>query len=120
MLNYGRRANAAAVQLMKEDNLHPDDAQIGALLRQARVSPGLPPRFQQNVWRRIEAAEAPAKPASWLDVLASFILRPRFAVAAATVLLLAGVSAGALEGRQLARHDAQMNYLASVAPQAVR
>jgi hypothetical protein len=105
---------------MKEDNIHPDDAQISALLREARVSPGLPPRFQQNVWRRIEDAEAPAKPASWLDALVALILRPRFAVAAAAVLLLAGVSAGTLEGRQLARHDAQMNYLASVAPQTGR
>jgi hypothetical protein len=105
---------------MKEDNIHPDDAQISALLRESRVSPNLPPRFQQNVWRRIEDAEAPAKPDSWLEALANLILRPRFAVAAATVLLLAGVSAGTLEGRQLARHDAQMNYLASVTPQAVR
>jgi hypothetical protein len=105
---------------MKENNLHSDDPQISALLREARVSPGLLPRFQQNVWRRIEDAEAPAKPASWLDALAALILRPRFAVATAAVLLLAGVSVGTLEGRQLARHDAQMNYLASVAPQSAR
>jgi hypothetical protein len=31
-----------------------------------------------------------------------------------------GVFAGTLEGRQLARHDAQMNYLAAVAPHALR
>jgi len=52
--------------------------------------------------------------------LATLILRPRFAVAAAAALLLAGVFAGTLEGRQLAKHDAQVNYLASVAPHAVR
>ena len=105
---------------MKENNIHPEDMQISALLREARVSPGLPPRFEQNVWRRIEDAEAPAKSALWLDALVALILRPRFAMAAAIVLLLAGVSAGTLEGRQLARHDAQMNYLASVAPQTAR
>lgn len=105
---------------MKENNLQPDDANIGALLRQARVSPSLPPRFQQNVWRRLEDAEAPVKPAAWLDALVNLILRPRFAGAAAAVLLLAGVSAGTLEGRQVARHDAQMNYLAAVAPHAAR
>ncbi len=33
---------------------------------------------------------------------------------------LAGVFAGMFEGRQVARHDEQMNYLASVAPAAVR
>jgi hypothetical protein len=48
------------------------------------------------------------------------VVRPRFAFAAAAVLLLAGVFAGALDGRQLARHDAQMNYLAAVAPASVR
>ncbi len=105
---------------MKENNQLPDDPQISALLKQARVSPGLPPRFQQNVWRRIEDAAAPMKSESWLDTLVNLILRPRFAMAAATVLLLAGVLAGTVEGRQMARHDAQVNYLASVAPQSVR
>jgi len=97
-----------------------DDSKLLTLLRQVRPLPPLPPRFQQNVWRRIEGAEAPVKPASWLDTLAGLILRPRFALAAAGVLLVAGVSAGTLEGRQLVRHDAQMNYLAAVAPHAVR
>jgi len=105
---------------MKENNQLPDDPQLNALLRQGRVSPGLPPRFQQNVWRRIEGADAPAKSESWLDALANAILRPRFAIAAAVVMLLAGVLTGTLEGRQIARHDAQMNYLTSVAPQFVR
>jgi hypothetical protein len=105
---------------MKENQKHPEEAAVSALLRAVRVSPALPPRFQQNVWRRIEAAETPAKTESWLDALATMILRPRFAVAAAAVLLLAGVGAGTLQGRQLARQDAQMNYLAAVAPQSVR
>jgi hypothetical protein len=104
---------------MKENHNSSADPQVSALLHAARVSPALPPRFQQNVWRRIEDAEAPA-PVSWLEAFAALILRPRFAVAAATVLLLAGISAGTLEGRQLARHDAQMNYLAAVAPHALR
>ena len=105
---------------MKENNQLPEDPQLSALLRQGRVSPGLPPRFQQNVWRRIEDAEAPAKSESWLDALANLILRPRFALAAAAVMLLAGILTGTVEGRQLARHDAQMNYLASVAPESAR
>ena len=105
---------------MKENNIRPDDAQISALLRQSRAMPSLPPRFQQNVWRRIEDAEAPVKTETWLDALAGLILRPRFALAAAAVMLLAGSLAGTLDGRQVARHDAQMNYLASVAPVSVR
>jgi hypothetical protein len=100
--------------------MNTEDIPLQTLLRQTRPAPALPPRFQQNVWRRIEDAEAPAQPASWLDALANLILRPRFALAAAAVLLLTGVFAGTLEGRQMARHDAQINYLASVAPHALR
>ena len=36
------------------------------------------------------------------------------------VLLVAGALFGTLEGSQTARHDAQMRYLASVAPESVR
>ena len=105
---------------MKENEQQRDDPRLSGLLREVRPAPDLPPRFQQNVWRRIEDAEAPVKSESWFDALAAVILRPRFAFAAAAVLLLAGVLAGTLDGRQLARHEAQMNYLASVAPHAVR
>jgi hypothetical protein len=100
--------------------MNSDDNKLQELLRASRAAPALPPRFQQNVWRRIEDAEAPAKPATWLDVLAALILRPRFALATAVVLVVSGVFAGTVEGRQTARHDAQMNYLASVAPHSVR
>jgi hypothetical protein len=96
------------------------DQNLTALLRDARPAPALPPRFQQNVWRRIEDAEVAAESESWLTALVTLILRPRFAVATAAVLLLAGIFAGMADGRQLARHDAQLNYLASVAPHAVR
>ncbi len=96
------------------------DQNLTALLRDARPSPALPPRFQQNVWRRIEDAADPAQSESWLNALAALVLRPRFAVAAAALLLLAGVFAGMTEGWQFARHDAQMNYLAAVAPHAAR
>jgi hypothetical protein len=100
----------------ENDQAH--DPRIRELLRQARMAPGLPPRFQEQVWRRIELAEAPVETGSWLDRLANLIMRPRFALPAAAAVLLAGIVAGTLEGRLAARHDAQMNYLASVAPQA--
>ena len=100
--------------------MNTEDVQLKNLLRSNRPMPPLPPRFQQNVWRRIENAEAPGKAASWLDTLTTLVLRPHFALTAAAALLLAGVLAGALEGRDIARHEAQMNYLASVAPQSAR
>jgi len=100
--------------------MNSQDQQLQSLLRTARTAPVLPPRFQQDVWRRIEDAEASAKADSWLDALASLVLRPRFALAAAAVMFLTGVFTGTLEGRQLAQREAQMNYLAAVAPHAIR
>jgi len=120
MLKHERRAKPAAFQTMKDHQNQPDDVRLSALLNEARVAPGLPPRFQQNVWRRIEDAEAPVKPATWLDTFATLILRPRFAMATAAALVLAGVFMGSLEGRQEARHDARMNYLSAVAPHTLR
>lgn len=105
---------------MKKENFNPADEKLGALLRQSRALPTLPPRFQQNVWRRIEVAETSAKPASWLDALATLILRPRFAIAVATALVLGGILLGAYNGAQNARHDAQTRYVASVAPNSLR
>ena len=117
MVNCGRRKK---FRPPPQKNMNPDDIKLQELLRGHRPMPALPPRFQQNVWRRIEDSEAPAQSASWLDALATLILRPRFALAAAAVLLLAGVSAGTLEGRQSAQRDARMNYLAAVAPDSAR
>ena len=101
-------------------NLNPEDAKLGGLLRESRRVPALPPRFRENVWRRIEDTEAPAVSASWLDTLAVLLLRPRLACAIAAVLLFTGVLLGAHEGSQLARHEAQTRYVASVAPDSSR
>jgi hypothetical protein len=105
---------------MNKENQNPADARLGALLRASRPSPSLPPRFQESVWRRIEAAAAPVKPESWLDALAMLVLRPRFAFATVAVLVLAGAFLGAYHGTQAARQDAQAQYLAAVAPAALR
>ncbi|MDE3067542.1 MAG: hypothetical protein KGJ60_08320 [Verrucomicrobiota bacterium] len=100
--------------------MNPDDTQLSALLRQGRVSPALPPRFQENVWRRIEEAEAPQISGSWLDRFASLVLRPRFACATVAALMLAGVLLGARQGAQAARQEAQARYVALVAPNPLR
>jgi hypothetical protein len=102
---------------VKEPNQPANDPELSALLRQARVAPGLPPRFQSNVWRRIRDNELTVPRESWFESLANLVLRPRFAVVAASALLLAGIMAGTWEGRQLAKHEAQINYLTAVAPQ---
>jgi len=91
--------------------MNSNDDKLSGLLRESRLSPMLPPRFQENLWRRIEDAEAPVKSEPWLDPLAALILRPRFEFATAAVLLFAGITLGALDGSQVARHDAQTRYL---------
>jgi len=108
---------------MNKENFNPGDDHLGALLRASRPSPSLPPRFQEAVWRRIEEAEAPAKSAgdaTWLDALAALVLRPRFAFAAVAVLVLAGAFLGAYNATQAAQQEAQTQYLAAVAPAALR
>lgn len=106
---------------MNEPNLDPENAKLGRLLRETRVTPPLALRFQQDVWRRIENAEegAAASPA-WLDRVAGWVLRPKLAFAAVTVLVLAGAVLGAREGAQSAMQDAQARYVASVVPDLLR
>lgn len=103
---------------MKENNLDQNDSALSALLRESRLTPALPPRFQENVWQRIERAETKAK-TNWLDALAGWLVRPRLAFAVAAVLVLVGVGVGWNKGEQLARNGAQARYLSAVAPNAL-
>ena len=105
---------------MKQDNFNPDDPKLRALLREARVAPSPPPRFQENVWRRIADADQPAESSTWFDALITWLLRPRLAFAAIAALMILGAVVGARKGTQLARHDAQARYLAAVAPNSLR
>jgi hypothetical protein len=125
----GGGQNPAALEPMNKENINPDpgfaeasDAKLGALLRKSRVSPALPPRFQEGVWRRIEEADAPVESTggfAWLDALVTLVLRPRFALATAAVLMIAGALLGVRDGSQMARQDAQARYLAAVAPNSL-
>ncbi|MDD5140600.1 MAG: hypothetical protein PHY43_10120 [Verrucomicrobiales bacterium] len=108
---------------MKKENFNPADAKLGALLRESRTSPALPPRFQENVWRRIEDAEASVKSGetiTWLEAIVSLMLRPRFAYATVAALMLGGIVLGTYNGAHSARHDAEARYVASVAPNSLR
>jgi hypothetical protein len=107
---------------MNKENFNPDDAKLRALLRESRATPELPPRFQENVWRRIEKAEsarATAPVGGWVNVVAGWLVRPRLAFATATMLVLVGVGLGLNNGVQQARAEAQARYVAAVAPNAL-
>ncbi|HEU6448377.1 MAG TPA: hypothetical protein VFV23_08075 [Verrucomicrobiae bacterium] len=102
--------------------MNPDDAKLSALLREGRASPSLPPRFQQNVWQRIEDIEAPksAHEMNWVDAVVALLLRPRFAFATAAALIILGISLGAFDATKLARQNAEARYVAIVAPNSIR
>ena len=119
----GGGQNPAALEPMNKENINPNEARLGTLLRASRPAPTLPPHFQEGVWRRIEKAAAPAKATggiTWLDALAALVLRPRLAMATATVLIVAGALLGVRDGNQMAKQDAQARYLAVVAPNSLR
>jgi len=110
---------------MKTKNPEPNEARLRGLLRDARPTPPLPPRFQEAVWRRIEKAEAEApreaaSPVAWLDRLVERLLRPRWALAGITALLLVSGVAGLLSGTEAAKQAAQTRYLSAVAPNTIR
>jgi hypothetical protein len=119
----GGGKNSAAPENMNHENINPKDDRLSGLLRASRPAPALPPRFQEGVWRRIEEAAVPVKSAgglTWLDALAALVLRPRFALATAAVIVIAGAMLGVQAGSQMAHQDAQTRYLAAVAPQSLR
>lgn len=96
-----------------------EDPQLKRLLDNWQVNEPLPPRFQERVWKRIEVAEAPVRETkSWF---AALFLRPAFATAMATLLLLVGLSAGYLRANHdTVRWDAQLahRYIATMNPYA--
>ena len=104
---------------MKEENLKNEDPQLSRLLRDWRVNEQLPPRFQERVWNRIEAVEAPAREIKpWF---ATLFLKPAFATVAATLLMLAGLTTGYLRANHdSSRMDQQLahRYVASMNPYA--
>jgi len=97
---------------MKHDDSTKDpDEPLDAVLRGWRVDSPLPPRFQEQVWRRIGRAEANGEGAVWSGLLHSLeraLARPALAGAYVAVLLAAGLSAGHW---QVQREAAQLDRM---------
>jgi len=100
---------------MNTPNQEPADGRLSSLLQESRPTPGLPPRFQENVWRRIEHKEQAAPTLNWVEALAALVMKPRFALATVCALVVVGVALGSLDGSTQARHIAQERYLSAVA-----
>lgn len=95
--------NAAVrvIKIMKSERPNEDAEAVRRVLREWKVTSRLPPRFAENVWRRIEQAEPVALPASiptlWAVLrvwLAAMLPRPAVAISYVSVLLIAGLFAG--------------------------
>jgi hypothetical protein len=82
---------------MKTTNPSDNDQPLNEVLVQWKVESSLPPRFQEQVWRRIETAEA-RKPEGSLTVVLRWLdaafRRPALALSYVTVLLFVGLGIG--------------------------
>lgn len=92
---------------MNANSPNEHDPAFRATLREWTVTEPLPPRFQEQVWKRIESAEAvPVNRGSRWSLLTDWINallpRPAFALVCAMALLLIGGAVGWTQ----ARHEA--------------
>ena len=95
------------------------DGRLREVLREWKADAALPPRFQERVWKRIEAAEATPATAGWADWLAIIFARPAFATVCATLMLIVGLSAGFWRAnRDTTRWENELaqRYVAAVDP----
>jgi|SRR5215471_7744475 len=87
---------------MKQREQNEPDRWLDNALLAWEVKNPLPPRFREQVWRRIERAEALGPAGLWPGLvrwLNQTLARPSVALSYVTVLLLAGVLAGLLQAR---------------------
>jgi hypothetical protein len=105
---------------MKSTDSRQDDEDLSQVLRGWKVNAPLPPGFQAQVWRKIEA-RTNVGPAwlEWLGSLSAALSRPALATSYATVLLLVGSATGYWQARSAnAQAEAQLSrrYVQMVDP----
>jgi hypothetical protein len=83
---------------MKPNQDPENEDRLRALLRSWVVDAPLPPRFQEQVWRKTERAEVQPESPFWVGffrLVEVALPRPKVALAYVSVLLAVGVTAGA-------------------------
>jgi len=101
-----------------------EDETLRAQLKEWKATPGLPPGFQDQVWRRIERAEALPIIAVPLwtvctNWIAAVLPRPALAAAYVTVFLAIGAMFGWVQARHETERvsgDLSAQYVRSVDP----
>jgi hypothetical protein len=81
---------------------------LGPVLKEWQVHASVPPRFQEQVWKRIALAEAPApvkgRLQQWMAAWQGVLTRPSLAAGYLAVLLAIGVSLGWTRGLERSAH----------------
>src|SRR5258708_5332961 len=92
------------MKINKPDN---QDEMLRKVLKEWRPDVSLPPRFQEQVWQRIERMQAPVSPSVWAVIahwIETVLPRPALAAAYLAVLLAVGVTGGWAQARQETTH----------------
>ena len=92
---------------MKTNQPGNHDDPLHKVLQEWRADTSLPTGFQEQVWRRIERAQASAAPSVWAAVsnwIATVLPRPALAATYVAVLLAIGVTAGWTQAHQETHH----------------
>jgi hypothetical protein len=111
---------------MRSEDTSEQDRALRTVLAEWEIKESLPPRFQEQVWRRIAEVEEPGPVDVWTQVaqwIARAFARPSLAVSYVTVLLVAGLLAGYLQGQQKnnrAQHELSTRYVQMMSPYALR
>lgn len=102
-------------------NMKENHTRLERALEEWRVTTPLPPRFQEQVWKRIERTEVPSISVfdgvrAWFEMV---FARPAFALAYVSVLLTAGLALGFVQANhKAAQWDRQLeaSYVQSIDP----
>ena len=88
---------------MKTNEPGNHDEALRKVLKEWRTDTALPPRFQEEVWRRIERAQTPVALSAWavmIHRIGVVLPRPALAASYVAVLLAIGVTVGWAQARQ--------------------
>jgi hypothetical protein len=107
---------------MKPTDPADGDKPLSRLLSEWRVDAPVPPRFQEQVWTRIDRLEAKDPRSVWaglISLLNMAFARPRVAYSYLSILILLGMAGGTWAAqREATRLDAQLGsrYVQSIDP----
>jgi len=102
-------------------NMKDNETNLKGLLQEWRVTTPLPPRFSEQVWKRIERADVPSVSviAALRAWFAMAFARPAFVVSYVSVLITVGLALGFVQANhKAAQWDRQLEarYVHSIDP----